>query len=151
MKTALMVLCGVVLTGILVGCEATAKSDMMEPTWDKTPSYDKIMSATPEPSPIPRRTWQHGEASPEPSTVTHLPSYFDDPIVTDGDGNDTYGWTFLDPAAVAYSPARYAVNFIALPVSMVKEPPATLLCTDLDQPIAQCPVTSQPAGECEKK
>lgn len=147
MKAILTVVCGMVVTGILAGCEATAKSDMAEPTWEKTASYEKITSVPPVASPIKPRTWEPTCANPEPSTVTHFGSYFEDPIVQCGDGNDTYGWTWLDPGAVFYSPTRYVVNLLALPVSMVKEPPGVLQCTDLDQPIANCP-TTRPVDEC---
>lgn len=146
MKATLMVVCGMILSGLLAGCEATAKSDMMEPSWETTASHEKFKSAPPMQSPITPRTWEQTQAIPEPSTVTHFGSYFDDPIVVNGDGNDTYGWTWLDPGAVFYSPVRYVVNVVAVPVSMVKEPPGVLQCTDLDQPISDCP-TSRPADE----
>ncbi|NLE29913.1 MAG: hypothetical protein GX629_09625 [Phycisphaerae bacterium] len=148
MKNTLMIVCGMVLTAILAGCEATAKSDMAEPTWEKTASYEKIMSAPSVTSPLTPRSWEQTHADPEPSIVTHFGSYFEDPIVQCGDGNDTYGWTWLDPGAVFYSPVRYTINFIALPISMIKEPPGVLQCTDLDQPIEECIQQQQPQDEC---
>jgi hypothetical protein len=138
MKKAMTVIIGLLTAATLVGCEATAKSDQCEPRWQTTTSYNKIMSTKAGPSPIQDRTWTHTVACYEPPVVTHFGSYFDDPIVICGDGNDTYGWTWFDPLAVAYSPARFAVNTLAVPVSMVKEPPGVLQCSNLDQQVGDC-------------
>lgn len=132
--------------GLVAGCEATAKSDRCERHWETTPSYEKIMAApATQPSPIQARTWQAASATYAPPVVTHFGSYFEDPFVTLGDGNDSYGWTLMDLAAVVCSPARFVVNTVAVPVSMVKEPPCVLQCRDLDQPVEQCGLATRPA------
>lgn len=134
MQKAVSIALGVLMAAVLVGCEATAKSDRAEPGWQTTTSYDKIMSIeNPPPSPIENRPWTSTVAFYEPPVVTHFGSYFDDPIITNGDGNDTYGWTCFDLLAVAYSPARFTVNTLAVPISMIKEPPGVLQTTNLDQ------------------
>ncbi len=139
MKKAMTVILGLLTAATFVGCEATGKSDQGEPRWQTTTSYNKIMSTKVSgPSPIKDREWAPTVACYELPVVTHFGSYFDDPIVTDGDGNDTYGWTLFDPFAVAYSPARFAVNTIAVPISMVKEPPGVLQTTNLDQQVGDC-------------
>jgi hypothetical protein len=147
MKRALNVVFGLTLLAGLIGCEATAKSDMCEPGWQKTASYEKAMSKPTQPSPITQRDWLATTAEYAAPIVTHFPSWFEDPIVIDGDGNDTYGWTGFDTLAAFYSPCRYVVNLVALPVSMIKEPPGVLVCTNLDQELQVCPLSTQPATE----
>jgi len=135
MKTIAGMVAGLMGCLMVVGCDATAKSDKCAPGWETTPSYEKVMSREGEPSPIKPRVWSPTVAVYEEPVVTHFGSYFNDPFVTEGDGNDTYGWTCMDLLAVPYSPARFVVNTVAVPVSMVKEPPCVLQCTNLDQPI----------------
>jgi hypothetical protein len=138
MKTVAWMLVGLVGCMAMVGCEATAKSDKCEPGWQTTTSYEKVMSTQGQPSPIKPRQWPATVAEYTAPTVTHFGSYYDDPFVTEGDGNDTYGWTCMDLLAVAYSPTRFVINTVAIPVSMVKEPPCVLQCTNLDQPMPVC-------------
>jgi len=143
-----MALCGTVLAGVLAGCELAASQERKTAGWEPTASYDQIMSAPSEPSPIQTRHWAPTQARYEKPTVSHFPSYFLDPFETRGDGVDGYGWSYMDLAAVAYSPARFVVNTVAIPVSMVKDPPWKLICTNLDQPIPECPTpacATQPA------
>ena len=116
------------------GCEATARSDRAEPRWQTTASYDKIISAKTEPSPIKPRQWSASQASYQEPAATHFGSYFDDEFVTAGDGDDAYGWTWRDTVAVFYCPVRFGINALAVPVSMVKEPPGVLVTTNMDEP-----------------
>ncbi len=119
---------------IFAGCEATAKSDKLEPGWQKTASYEKIM-ATPatQPSPLVHRNWKISQAHYTECIVTHFGSYFDDEFATQGDGNDTYGWTEADILAAVYCPVRFVVNTVCVPISMIKEPPGVLTTSYLDQ------------------
>ncbi len=119
---------------VLAGCEATAKSDKLEPGWQKTASYEKIM-ATPatQPSPLVHRKWKISQANYTECVVTHFGSYFDDEFATQGDGNDTYGWTEADILAAIYCPVRFVINTVCVPISMIKEPPGVLTSSDLDQ------------------
>lgn len=134
MKTIISI-CLVSVIATLIGCEATAQSDKKELTWQKTTSYEKIMAQKPETSPLKPRNWDNKKAQYTQCVVTHFGSYFDDPFVTKGDGDEYYGWTFMDLAAFAYCPARFIVNTVCVPVSMIKEPPGVLTTTDLDQEI----------------
>ena len=120
---------------VLSGCEATAKSDRMEPGWQKTASYEKIM-ATPatQPSPLVHRSWKISEANYTECVVTHFGSYFDDEFAKYGDGNDTLGWTDADILAAVYCPIRFVINTVCVPISMIKEPPGVLTTSYLDQP-----------------
>jgi len=126
------VLAGLMLV-MLAGCEATAKSDLAEPTWQPTATYEKAFAQPRTTSVIEPRQWPESQAAYEPCRVTHFGSYYDDPFVTNGDGDSAYGWTGMDWLARVYSPARMAVNTVAVPVSMIKEPPGVLPTTDLDQ------------------
>lgn len=123
------------LATVITGCEATAKSDLAEPTWQGTASYERIFAQKATAGPIARRPWPQTTAGYEPCIVTHFGSYYDDPFVTTGDGDNAYGWTALDAVAFGYSPARFVVNTLAVPISMIKEPPGILTTTDLDIPI----------------
>lgn len=126
------VLAGLMMVA-MVGCEATAKSDLAEPTWQPTASYEKAFAQPKTASVIVPRQWPESAAAYEPCRVTHFGSYYDDPFVTTGDGDNAYGWTGMDWLAMAYSPARFVANTAAVPVSMIKEPPGVLTTTDLDQ------------------
>lgn len=135
---------------LLAGCEATAHSDRTEPKWHTTASYDSIMSEQAvNPSPIAPRQWPATQAVYQPCTVTHFGSYFDDDFVYLGDGDDLYGWTWRDAVAFGYSPARFVVNTVCVPLSMVKEPPAVLVTTDIEQRDHKEPQADQTTGETD--
>ncbi len=139
MQKGLCVVLGLLLVAILAGCEATAKSDRAEPGWQTTTSYDRIMAVeNPPPSPMKKREWSPTVARYEPPVVTHFASYFEDPIVVYGDGNDTYGWTWFDPVAVPFSAGWFALDTVAIPISLVKQPPCVLYTTNLDQQVGGC-------------
>lgn len=122
------------LASALPGCQVSAPSYTPETRWPTTASYDKIMSLPAGESAIKPRPWPISEANYEPLALTHFASYYLDPFVTEGDQNDTYRWTASDAVAVVYCPARFIVNTIAIPVSMIKEPPGVLVTTRLDEP-----------------
>jgi len=124
----------ITLSVVLVGCEATAKSGRLEPAWQTTASYEKVFQQTARPSQLRRRNWVPSLAAYEPCVVAHFGSYFDDEFVTTGDGDETFGWTLMDTAAICYSPARFVVNTLAVPISMIKDPPGVLTTTTLDKP-----------------
>jgi len=126
-----------VLSAVLVGCEAAARSDQLEPGIQTTASYETIFSLPAKPSPIKPKNWAPVKATYAAPVVTHFPSWYLDEFATEGDGNDTYGWTWVDALAFGYCPARFFVNTVALPVSAVKQPPGVLVTTDLDEPIPE--------------
>jgi hypothetical protein len=148
MKKVLSVIVGLSLTAMLAGCEATAKSDHFDPCVERTASSEAIMTKVPQPSPITPRTWQETSAQYAAPVVTHFPYWYEDPVVVKGDGNDTYGWTGDDWLAMVYCPCRFVVNTVGMPISMIKDPPGKMMCTDLDQPIPACmPPCTQPATQ----
>ncbi len=133
MKNMLILFSLTIFAG-MIGCEATARSDKLEPSWQKTASYKKIMQMpTTQPSPLTPRKWEVSKAHYAECVVTHFGSYFDDEFVTKGDGNDTYGWSGMDLVAFGYCPARFIINTLCVPISMIKEPPGVLVTSHLDQ------------------
>ncbi len=134
MKTIITISIAAVIA-TLIGCEATARSDKNELTWQKTTSYEKIMAQKAGSNPIQPRNWKKQHAEYTQCVVTHFGSYFDDPFVIKGDGDQYYGWTTADLAAFAYCPARAILNAACIPLSMIKEPPGTLSTSNLDQKI----------------
>jgi hypothetical protein len=141
MKTVMLTLWIVALISaltVLTGCEATGKSDQMEPRWQKTASYETTMQHQQPPLPERKRTWAMVPVRYEAPQVTHFGSYFDDPLIYNGDGNDSYGWSWMEGAWALLGPARFVANTVAVPVSMVKEPPGVLQIRNLDQKIMEC-------------
>jgi len=143
--------CPVLLAATLLsaGCSATALSDKLEPTWQTTASYDYIMSYSTDYRPPRMRDWSLRPARYKAGTVTHLPFYYEDPFVVEGDGDETYGWTGMDLVAFVYSPCRFIVNTLALPASVVRQPPVLLVGEDRDEPeypYGWKPVLPHPAG-----
>jgi len=133
LKTSLAGLGALVL--LLLGCEATAISDSAEPTWEPTASYDYIMGQMIAQKPAKPTRWASvHKAHYQSGAVTHFGSYYDDPFVIKGDGDDLYGWTWMDAAAFGYCPARFVANTICVPISMIKEPPGVLVSEDRDEP-----------------
>jgi len=123
-----------VLTLVLVGCQATAISDRLGPTWQPTASYDYITEQQRSPLPAQAARWSSEQrVDYQAGTVWHFGSYFDDPFVSRGDGDGLYGWTWMDAAAFGYCPARFIVNTVAVPVSMIKEPPGVAISENRDQ------------------
>lgn len=138
-----------VLALALAGCEATALSDKAQPTWQSTASYDYVTSHVTGDQPKKIRPWPVQQVCYQRGTVRHFGFYYDDPFVTQGDGDNLYGWTSMDTVAVAYCPIRFAINTLAVPFSMIKEPPGVLVAEHRDQvgdmaALSQAP-TSQPA------
>jgi len=147
MKKLMCLILGLGLTAVLAGCDATAKSDNFDPSVERTASSIAIMSKVSQPSPITPRTWYESAAETAAPGVTHFPYWYEDPFVVKGDGNDTYGWTGCDWLAMVYCPCRFVVNTVGLPVSMIKEPPGVLVCTDMDQEINACGTCNQPSSQ----
>jgi len=131
---SVMIIFLLAILAVIAGCEATAKSDKLEPGWQKTTSYERIMQTpTTQPGPLTPRKWEVSQAHYTECIVTHFGSYFDDEFATKGDGNDTYGWTEMDLVAFGYCPARFIINTLCVPISMIKEPPGVLTTSYLDQ------------------
>ncbi len=75
------------------------------------------------------RTWETATVAAKSSDVRHGPLYFQDPIASQG-ASYANRWGWEDYAAAAYSPARFALNLVAFPVSAVVQPPWMPMASD---------------------
>lgn len=80
------------------------------------------------------RGWQPTVAAAESGAVTHWPLYTEDPFEDKGtdrpDGPNKYYIGWEDYVALPYGIARHTLNIIGMPVSMVVQPPWTLMESD---------------------
>lgn len=80
------------------------------------------------------RGWQPTVAAAESGAVTHWPLYTEDPFEDKGtdrpDGPNKYFIGWEDYVALPYGIARHTLNIIGMPVSMVVQPPWTLMESD---------------------
>ncbi len=105
---------------------APVTEDMLD-----TPSTAFIEASDVEPA-VVQRDWDEMTSYYAPQVVQHWPLYFEDPFEDKGKstGCGYAGWTWEDFFAIPYSDARWLLNTIALPVSMVVTPPWTPMCSD---------------------
>lgn len=103
----------------------------------ESPSYERALTTPTSvdvranfmPANQRHRTWDTATVAAQPTDVVHGPLYFQDPIASQG---ATYAnrWGWEDYAAAAYSPARFALNLVAFPVSAVVQPPWMPMVSD---------------------
>lgn len=125
----------VALVGLLAGC-----SQIPNQFVDDSPStYLEHNSATTnhilttyDPAEPRQRGWEERTVTPVRGAVTHWPLYFEDPFVDKGHGRQppSYHLGWEDVVAAPYGFARYTLNWMMLPVSMVVTPPWTLMESD---------------------
>ena len=106
--------------------------------WDSPTGMD--IQTRMQPAEIRSRGWASAEFVGERGATIHGPLYFEDPFVDKGAGrqdkgvgphahNKYYvGWE--DFVALPYSPARWALNTLAFPVSLIVTPPWTPMESD---------------------
>lgn len=111
------------------------------------------------PAPQEQRGWEPLAVAPADGRVTHFPLHFEDPFEDKGPGDPLYSYDLCAPDEVFeangchygrwyprgrqeyrlgwedvlagfYSPARYGLNLVAYPVSLVVTPPWTLMESD---------------------
>ncbi len=63
-------------------------------------------------------------------TVVHGPLWFEDPVEMSGSDDGRFAVTFEDYMCGLYCMGRFIVNFGALPLSMVVDPPGAMVCSD---------------------
>ncbi len=96
-----------------------------------TPSSDYVNHTNVQPA-LAQRNWEPMASYYAPPAVEHGPLYFEDPF-EDKDkvsGGGYAGWTWEDYLSIPYSDARWLLNTVALPVSVVVTPPWTRMCSD---------------------
>lgn len=98
---------------------------------EATPSSTFVDQSGAEPA-LKERNWQPMASYYEPPVVQHGPLYFQDEFENVGAVSSACpkGITWKDFVAVPYCDARWMLNTIALPVSMVAYPPWEQDCSD---------------------
>jgi len=76
------------------------------------------------------RDWPAVDLYSQDGAVKHLPLYFEDPYEDKGSEDGKFAWTWEDYFQVFYWRARFLVNTIAFPVSVVVTPPWTVMESD---------------------
>lgn len=69
------------------------------------------------------REYPPAKAPSVSGAVEHGPLYFEDPFETHGSRDGVFAWTWEDYFAFFYCDARWLINGIATPVSVVVDPP----------------------------
>ncbi|HEY3243516.1 MAG TPA: hypothetical protein VGM03_09210, partial [Phycisphaerae bacterium] len=77
-----------------------------------------------------QREFSRQTIEPSDGTVTHWPLWYEDPFEDKGSEDGEFKWTAEDAIAFPYGLARFILNTIGLPASMVVEPPWTVMCSD---------------------
>ncbi len=94
-----------------------------------TPSSESIRAAQAQPSvrhrPIPPST-----APAVDESVPHFPLWWEDPFEDQGDNDDTFAWTWQDYFAMPYGEARYILNTLGFPASVIVQPPWATMVSD---------------------
>ncbi len=131
---------GLVLLVGLTGCSMSINhfretGPSAEMAWDSPTTAD--VKTRFEPGPARHRDWEATTVAAESGIVRHWPLYTEDPFEDKGHGRTDatdphnvyrYGWE--DFVALAYCPARFTLNWLALPVSAVVTPPWTIMESD---------------------
>lgn len=76
------------------------------------------------------RHWEPGVVQSQDPGVAHWPLWWSDFMEDSGSCDGRFAWTAEDYFALAYCPARQAVNTAAVPISMLVDPPGTIQCSD---------------------
>jgi hypothetical protein len=83
-----------------------------------------------EPAELRRRDWEPRTVSAESGAVTHWPLYFEDPFEDKGHGRSDYRLGWEDYVAMPYGYARYTLNWLLFPASVIVTPPWTPMESD---------------------
>lgn len=126
------------VSGLLAGALLAGCANLINPfvedgparteEWN-SPTALKVLAEHPDGA-LRARSEQTSYALRERGEVTHWPLWFEDPFEDKGAGREEYlvGWE--DGVAMLYSPARYVLNLVSVPVSAVVTPPWTVMESD---------------------
>ena len=109
-----------------------ADASAMPPDALATASSKAIAAAATEAEPVVRaRTdWPPITVAPESGAVTHWPIWWENHVAERGSHDGRTATTWEDLAAAFYCPLRFAANTGALPLSMVVNPPGSIMVSD---------------------
>ena len=95
----------------------------------ETPSVRGFRALTATPS-TGHRPYAQTVAAPVDGSVLHGPLYWEDPFEDKGSEDGCIAWTGEDYLHIAYGPARYLLNGLFFPASIVVTPPWADLVSD---------------------
>lgn len=140
-RTALMafgLLACVALLG--AGCEVVPNyyaEDGPSTTMEWRSPTERDVEANYDPAEPRQREWEPRVAAYHSGAIRHLPLYMEDPFVDKGHGrtdeshpHDVYRLGWEDWVALPYCPARFTLNWLMMPVSMIVTPPCAVLESD---------------------
>jgi hypothetical protein len=79
---------------------------------------------------VRHRDFTRQSVEPSDGTVTHWPLWYEDPFEDKGSEDGEFKWTAEEAVAFPYGLARFILNTMGLPVSMVVLPPWTVMCSE---------------------
>lgn len=129
--------------GALLGAAGCSQNrTILQNYWKETnPTVDadydtptaSVIYATKTPAPQRVRDWQKSYVASDDAPANHWPLYFEDPFEDKGtgrEGRNKYYVGWEDYVAMAYTPARYHLNYLLLPISAIVTPPWTIMESD---------------------
>ncbi len=105
------------------------RDDSIPPSEYGTASSELVLSTNTEPA-VRVRDYPEMLAPVARYQVPHYPLWWEDPFEDQGDKNCSFAWTWQDYFDLAYSPARFAADTLAWPVSAIVTPPGTPMVSD---------------------
>src|SRR5262245_18802126 len=122
---------------LLVGC-AHVPNQFVEDSPASGGNLDsdtvRDLYANQQPAPYRERGWAQTSTAAESGAVIHWPLYTEDPFEDKGtdrpDGPNKYHLGWEDYVAMPYSFSRFTLNVMAMPVSLVVQPPWKLMESD---------------------
>lgn len=133
---------GLSLAALLGAAGCSQNRTILQNYWKETNAsvdadYDtptaSLIYATKAPAPQRVRAWEQTCVAADERPSNHWPLYMEDPFEDKGtgrDGRNKYYVGWEDYLALAYSPARYHLNYLGLPVSAIVTPPWTIMESD---------------------
>jgi hypothetical protein len=122
----------VVLLGLLAGC-----NEYINPWQDETVGPEMVTTASaegarahPSAEDLHSRGYAPTVVMPQDGTVTHFPLWWQDPLEDRGSDDGRFAWTWVDYFGMPYCLARFDLNTLAFPISVVLEPPVPLMESD---------------------
>ncbi len=112
-------------------------NEYINPWTDEMVSYDYVTTASVEgvraasqPLDSASRTFHPTLVSPQDGTVGHFPLGWEDPFEDRGSDDGQFALTGEDYFAMPYGYGRFILNTIAVPISVIVQPPVPLMGSD---------------------
>ncbi|MCA9252362.1 MAG: hypothetical protein KDA54_14655 [Phycisphaerales bacterium] len=122
---------------VLFSVVACGCSEYINPWTDETVSHEYVTTASVEGARLASapvdpavRSFQPKLISPQDGTVGHFPLGWEDPFEDRGSDDGQFAWTAEDYFAMPYGHGRFILNTIAIPASVIVQPPVPLMGSD---------------------